>query len=243
MSTEPIQELEVFLDDANALAVEDKKRAELIATLQPLAKRIEPALRYAATCEVTNEAQAKDAANNREMMIQFAEEAEKSIRAFDDNLLERMFKAHRKGTTLIGRFLVLLDAAKTVKQKVMSWQQREAEKAEAEMARLQSELDVKAARERERLEKEAAKLKTPALREQRMEEAAQVVPAVVHVAVPPKAVRSQTRWKVKSVDMTAMGIPKEVQGYVEIKVGNLERSKAANSLLEVPGVQFHQVLV
>ena len=43
--------------------------------------------------------------------------------------------------------------------------------------------------------------------------------------------------------MTKMGIPLEIQGYVTIETGKLQRAKAANTMLVVKGVVFTQKLV
>lgn len=242
-TTEPISELELFLDDTNALAVQDQKRAALIATLKPIASGIGDLYQYSIDVRVTDESSAKKAAEVRDHMLSCASLAETAIREFDGNLLGRLFNAHRKGTALIARFTVLNEYARTVKQKILRWQQDEADKAEKERQRLQAIVDEKARVEKERLEKLAEKRVTPEVKEKYREQAAAVVAPVVFVAPPTKAVSAQKRWRVKAVDMTLMGIPPSVQGYVEIKISNLERAKAANSMLEVPGVSFHQVLV
>lgn len=242
MTTEPLLDLELVVSDTNALAVADKDRAALIETLKPIADTIANAQIFVRTINVNNEQEAKDAAVTRDKLIEYAHTAETALREFDGNLVERLYRTHRAWTALIGRFAVLNDLAREIKQKIMLWQAMEAERAERERARLQSILDEQARAERERLEKQAAKLKTPALKEQRLEQAAAIVPSVVQVAAPPKAVKSQTRWKVKAFDMTAMGIPKEVQGYLTVETSRLERAKAANAMLVVSGVEFHTVL-
>lgn len=239
----PIYDLELVVQDTNALAIKDKAVSELVGTLKPIADLIPGYQKLANTIRVTNEAEASAAAQVRESMIADATAAEKALREFDGKLVERLFKTHRAWTSLIARFSALNDAAKKVKQAILSWQQAEEEKARKEAHRLQAAADEKARLERLRLEKEAAKLKTPELREQRMEQAAAVTAPVIHVAAPTKAVAGQKRWKVKSFDMTLMGIAPEVQGYITVETSKLERAKAANSMLSVPGVVFHQVLV
>ena len=79
----------------------------------------------------------------------------------------------------------LCDQVETiVKAKYVTWQQEQERKAQEEQRKLQAEADEKARRERARLEAEAAKLKTPELKQARMEEAAAVVAPVVSVAAP-----------------------------------------------------------
>lgn len=242
-TTEPLAELEIVFQDTNALAVADGERAALVAKLKPIAALIPDYLQYAADVKVTNKDQADQAALARDAILASSGDAEKALREFDNKLIERLFKTHRAWTALIGRFSVLNDAAKKVKQVILQWQAAEEQKALKEQQRLQAESDERARLERERLEKQAAKLKTPELKEQRMEQAAAVTAPVVFVAPPTKAVSAQKRWKVKSVDMTLMGIPPAVQGYITVETSRLERVKAANSLLTVSGVEFHQVLV
>lgn len=242
--TEPIiNDFELVVNETNALAVSDNDRDALVATLKPIAEKIANAMIFADQIKVTNEQEAKDAAVSRDVLIEYADTAEKALRNFDNRLVERLHKAHRGWTSLIGRFAVLNEAARKIKQAILSWQAAEEEKAERERQRLQAEADERARQELERLRKQAEKLKTPELKEQRLEQAAAVTAPVIHVAAPTKAVAGQKRWKVKAFDLTAMGVPAAVQGYVEVKVSNLERAKAANSLLTVPGVEFHQVLV
>lgn len=246
-SIEPIQALEVFFNDTNALAVQDQKRAALIAILKPIADLIEPSLTYANLCQVNNAEQAKDAASNREEMIEAADQAEKAIRSFDDNLLERMFKTHRTGTALIARFAVLTEAAKRVKGKIIGWQSAEEEKAEKERQRLQAIADEAARKEQERLEKLADKRVTPEVKEKYREQAAAVTAPVIHVAAPTKTVKSQTRWFVKSIDLqvfiVAAAENRSLAGYITVDETKLARAKSANKMIEIPGVEFESRLV
>lgn len=244
----PIAELDVVMAGTNRLMVEDNKRAVLVATLIPIAQRIGELIAYANVVKVETAAEAEDAANNRNMMMADSATAEKALREFDSNLVERLHKTHRAWTALIGKFTDPLgDAAKKVKQKIIAWQTAEAEKAERERAALQAKLDEDARKERERLEREAAKLKTPELKQQRMEAAAQVVVPVVQVAALAKAVKTQARWFVVGVDkavfVKAAAKDKSLLGYVEVDKGKLERAKAANSELECAGVNFAKKFV
>ena len=111
--------------------------------------------------------------------------------------------------------------------------QAQAVENEAERKRLLAEA------ERKRKEAEYAAAKAQ-FREQN---AASVVATVVTVAAPTMRKGAKLVWRVKSIDMTAMGIPVAVQGFVEVKATNLERSKAANPMFTLPGVTFHQVSI
>ena len=249
-------DLEIVLTGTDALAVQDHERAALVAALQPIAERIPGYLSYAAAVIVENAEQAVSAASYRDTMLADAVNAETTLREFDNRLIERLFKTHRAWTALIGRFGVLEDAAKKVKQTIIGWQVAEAAKAERERQRLQAEAEERARRERERLEKEAARLKTPELREQRLEQAAAVIAPVVQVAAPANAVRTQKRWVVQSLELAAFGIPATVAGYFSVEKHpdgrfklaivsgvKLAAAKTANSELHVPGVTFQQITI
>lgn len=242
-TTEQIHELELVVDETKNLEVQDNEVRNLITQLQPIAAFIAEAKQYADTVVVANQKDALEAAEWREKMIESCKKAKDAINGFQGGIIDRLFKLHRRWTAFRGLFDSLESSAKILKGKIIAWQQAEEQKAAEEQRRLQAEAEERARKERERLEKEAAKLKTPELREARLEAAATIVAPVITVSAPTKAVKSQKRWKVKSVDMTAMGIPREIQGYVEVKITNLERAKAANTMLEVPGVEFHQVAV
>src|SRR3990167_10416647 len=169
--TEPMIDLEIVLTGTDALAVQDHERAALVAALQPIAERIPGYLSYAAAVIVENPEQAVSAASYRDTMLADAVNAETTLREFDNRLIERLFKTHRAWTALIGRFGVLEDAAKKVKQTIIGWQVAEAAKAERERQRLQAEAEERARRERERLAKKAARLKNPELPGQRLGQA------------------------------------------------------------------------
>jgi len=243
-----IQELEIVLEQTGALAPTDNARNELIAELKPIAERLPELIQYADQLTVSTQAEAEAAATNRELITQTAEKAEALIRDFNGGLVERLFRLHRGWTANLNRFKNPLDAAaKIVKQKIIQFHEGEKEKALAIQAKLQAEADEKARKERERLEKEASKIKTPELKEQRLAEAAQVVAPVVQVQIEKSPVKTQTRWTVESVDKFALAAAavrdRNNLGYLDVNTTALTRAKAANSMLEVPGVVFKKVMV
>ena len=141
------------------------------------------------------------------------------------------------------------EAERVVKDKVLAWQQEQQRLAAAEQARLQAEADEKARRERERLEKEAAKLKTPELRQERLEQAASIVAPVVTIAAPvATAAGTSTRktWRAELVDIGKL---------IEAAPGNATAAsllvfneQAANAFaratkgnVAIPGVKFVEV--
>lgn len=238
-----IAELELMIADTNGVQVPDTALRDIAQILRPVALTIPEAQAYVRTLRVTNQAEADAAAARRDEMLAGAKLAKDTIDGFQDGLISRLHKLHRRWTAFRGLFDPLEATAKQVKQIVIAWQEDERRKAEAEQRRLQAEADERTRKERERLEKEAAKLKTPELKEARLEAAASIAAPVVTVSAPAAAVKVQRRWKVKSFDLTKMGIPKDVQGYITVETSKLERAKAANTLLEINGVEFHQVVI
>jgi len=238
-----ITELELVVSGTNELAIADAAFAELVATLQPIADRIETAVTSADECVVTDEDSADVAATCRDAIIADLKQAEEALRGFEGGIINRLHSQHRAWTALLALFKTPLDgAAKTIKGKVIGWQNAEAEKARKEQARLQAEADERARKERDRLEKEAAKLKTPEKQEERREAARQVVAPVVSVEAPRAAVKTQRRWCVARVDAAAFikaaAADEALIGYVTINEGTMARAKAANSRIEIPGVTF-----
>jgi hypothetical protein len=114
--------------------------------------------------------------------------------------------------------------------------------------RLQAIADETARKERERLEKEAAKLKTPEKREAKLEQAAAVVAPVVTIAAPEKPKGESTRklWRARLTDKAAL-IQAAAQGN-EIAASCLAfDQKAANTFasrihaVPVPGIDWYDV--
>lgn len=113
---------------------------------------------------------------------------------------------------------------------------RRAAAAEQDAAK-RKELEAEAARKA----KEAAAAAAKAA--EREERAAAVTTTVVSVSAPQARKGARMQWKVKSFDMTAMGITQAIQGFVTVETTKLERMKAANTMFECAGVVFHQVTV
>jgi len=121
--------------------------------------------------------------------------------------------------------------------------QKEREAAEARRAAGAAEGAERARLQREADAADRAAAAARAKAEVREEKSASVQAAVVTVAAPESRKGASLRWVVKSFDMTNMGIPEAVQGYLEVKTANLARAKAANPMLKIAGVEFHQVTV
>jgi hypothetical protein len=159
-----IQTLEVVVAETNAVVpVADTIRAALIRDLGPVQERI-PEYLLCVKTPVTNQPEADRAAlvcSDIAADIKLVKEHEvlSKITAGLHNL-------HRKWTGLVGEFVFPMDQARRqIKSNILAWEQAEREKAEAEQRRLQALADEQARKERERLEKQAAKIKTAERRE------------------------------------------------------------------------------
>lgn len=110
---------------------------------------------------------------------------------------------------------------------------------QAEQRRLQAEADERARRDREALEKKAAKMKTEAKQEEYRERAAAVVAPVVQVPkTTPKVAGVTTRrvWKWKVDD--ALVVPREFLMIDKPRLDQIARS--LGDQLKVPGITFFQ---
>lgn len=248
MDTAPKEQAVVELGElvvqTSSLQIADAQRTALVDTLRPIAERLSQHAVDSASLVVCDVASAQRAAKLREQILEDSKAALTTLDEFDNKLINRLYSLHRGWTALRGRFSSPLEAAaKTLKQKIGAFEQEQQAAAEREQARLQAEADERARKEQERLQKKAAQMRTPEKKEQYQQQAAAVIAPVISVPVVKTGTSFRTVWKVKSYDLTAMGIPAEVQGFVDIKLSNLERAKAANAMLSVKGVQFHQVRV
>ena len=140
-------------------------------------------------------------------------------------------------------------AENSVKMKVLAWQQAEREKAAIEQRRIQAIADEAARKERERLEKLAAKRKTPEVKARYEEEAAAVQAPVITIAAPVvEAAGSGTRstWKAEVVDMAAL-IAAAVPGSVAASMLTFDQkaadtfARATKGRTPVAGVVFREV--
>lgn len=236
-------ELDIVVAATNAITVPNPVHQALLRDLGPIARRLEQYAMRAEAIAVVNRATADEAAG---LVAQIAAD-EKAVRDNEtlSGITDGLHRLHRQWTALRQRFVEPLETSrKAVKSKVIAWQTFEAEKAAAEQRRLQAEADERARRERERLEKEAAKLKTEEKREERFAQAAAVIAPTVVVEAPKVAVRVQRVWVVDSIDegmfYASLSTRADLRGYVAIDRNRLQRARAANPTLEVPGVTFKQ---
>jgi len=162
--------------------------------------------------------------------------------------------AHAAWKTITGKeaetLKPLTEAEALVKRRMIDYQTEQERIRQAEQARLQAEADAAAERERARLEKEAAKLKTPELREARMEAAAMVVAPVVTVAAAVPRVEGQSirkTWKAvvtdrKALARTILADWVDWEAYVTINQAELDRlaARTKGCLSGVPGLEFRE---
>lgn len=165
-------------------------------------------------------------------------------------IIQSLHCAHRQWCSVRDSILKpLKDGKDRLGGAVMAAERAWAQAAEAERARLQAIADAEAARERARLEKEAAKLKTPELKAARIEAAAAVVAAPVYVQGPAKSRGATTanRWQADATDMAALicaaaGGDKNARRFLVFDAAVArDFARSTNGDTAVPGVVFRQV--
>jgi len=140
-------------------------------------------------------------------------------------------------------------AEQTAKTKALAWAQAEQEKQAAEQRKLQAQADEAARRERERLEREAAKLKTPEKIQERLEQAAAVQAPVITLQTPTAGVQgaaTRKTWKGEVTDLAALlqaAVPGSVAaGLVMANQKAIDGlARATKGVVSVPGVRFYAV--
>lgn len=161
-------------------------------------------------------------------------------------------KAHETWKQICTNENELLDplrqAESTAKKKLLTWKIEDDRKREGERLRLQLEAEEKARRERERLEKQAEKLKTPELKEQRLEEAQSIIAPVIEVqsAVPEvKGISVRKTWKAEIVNKTefvkAAINDSNLLALISIDLQALNKIAAATKGgISYPGIKFYE---
>jgi hypothetical protein len=158
--------------------------------------------------------------------------------------------AHTAWKNIVAKETAMVDvidrAEVVIKRKVGAWQAEEQAKAQAEQRRLQALADEQARKDRERLEKEAAKLKTPELREERLAQAAAVAAPVIQVdAAKVEGAVQVKRWKAEVINMDAL-IVAAVPGSVAASMLGFNQTvadtfaRSTNGKVVVAGVRFFE---
>jgi hypothetical protein len=174
-------------------------------------------------------------------------QAEKRIGELCDPTVAKALAAHRESVAMRKRMLAPFEQAESaVKMKVLQYDRAAEEARQREQARLQAEADAQAETERKRALAAAAKLKTPELREARMEEAAEIVAPVVQIA--PDVTRAagesgRVTWKAELVSMADLIAAAAGGNFAAVSLLNYD-SAAGNALargtkgtVKVPGVR------
>jgi len=177
----------------------------------------------------------------------------KAVEARFDAAKKAAHAAHKQITGLVSELTApMTEAAGIIRDKRRDWQTEQDRIRREEQARLQAIADAEAKRERERLEREASKLKTESLREQRLEQAASIVAPVVEVATSTPNVGRQalrTRWVARLTDKAAL-IKAAADGNQIAQALLVFDQSAANrqavackGAIKIPGVEFVSELV
>lgn len=252
--TEPTQELAVI--ETRALFLPQEKFPAMQEELAIMLPEIQAEIALA-DAQVVN---TQDDADMAGVLLEKLADRSKLVVSKTKPFTQIAYKLHKWLTGYEGQYVKPIDAAyEQLKGKRNRWEIKERQEAERKRAEAQAILDREARQKQEAIQKEIERKQQEAANAKRSEtaekkrqeiealreQAASVVPGVVHVeaAKPTTGPRSQLRWAVDTYDMTKMGIPLEIQGYVTIETGKLQRAKAANTMLVVKGVVFTQKLV
>lgn len=143
-------------------------------------------------------------------------------------------------------YVAPLKRAETIlKDKQITWNDDQERIRMKEQARVQAEADARAEKERARLMKEAEKLKTPELKEQRIMEAETVQAMPITLARSAPAIKGQSfarKWKGEIVDeltaIRALAAKDEAAVYLKINQAELDGYiNRTNGLNAIPGVR------
>lgn len=178
-----------------------------LATVEQVRVEVAPVVARARELAIVTPQDYADAA-------QGTKDIKSALKKVDDFFDPAIGAAHKTWKATLAQKATVADPLKhaenILKSKQLAWR-AEQERVRLETQRkLQAEADARAAAERTRLEKEAAKLKTPELRQARMDQAAAVVAPVVEVSSVQPEVKGQSfrkTWKARVVDVNL--VPRE----------------------------------
>lgn len=206
-----------------------------VQTVEVVKQEVAPVVQEASSIQVT------DAASNERAIafLKAIKAAQKKVTDFFEPIKSAAHRAWKQTTESEAQLLDPLKIAeKSVKDKSITWMAEQERIRQAEQLRLQAEADERARRQRERLEKEASRLKTPELKEQRMAQAEAVTAPVVEVA---KQVGNTAGtalkkvWKHKVVDASL--VPREWLTVNDTALASFARSTKGS--VNVPGIMFY----
>lgn len=190
---------------------------------------------------------------SRDHAVEFLKDikaTEKKVKEYWGPLKKRASDAHKAIVAKENEMIVPLRAKEHEINRIVLAFDRKVERKRREMeARLQAEADEKARRERNRLLKEANKLKTPELKEQRIAEAETVSAPAIQVEPDIERTDGESTvrtWKAKLVNFHAL-VKAAADGneaamsllqYHAVAANKLARAVKDN--MTVPGVEFYE---
>jgi len=160
--------------------------------------------------------------------------------------------AHKTWKEICGKEKDMLDPLKAVeaitKKLQLCYQNEQEQIRRKEEARRQAIEDARVEKERQKLLKEAEKLKTPELKEQRLIEADEIVANVIAVETSVPKVKGQSirkTWKAKIVNkkafLAAALKDENLLSFVSIDNGELNRMAGKRGgNLKYPGIEFYE---
>jgi hypothetical protein len=182
----------------------------------------------------------------------FLKEIKSASKKVDSYFADMKAKAYSAWKAITAREAELLDplakAEKVIKSKMLAWTQEQERIRLAEQARLQAEADEAARRERERMIKQAERLKTPELKEERLAAAEMVIAPVIQVQTEtPKidGLSMRANWTITVVDkqkfIQAAASDQNLAAFLLIDEPALKKlASATQGKLTYPGISFWQ---
>ena len=214
------------MDNAMIVTVPEEKQEE-----------IKKLLNWASQITVTNE-------TIREQAMEVARGAKKQKKWFKDLFDPNISKANKLHKSLVAQKRQFTDLLDNIEDKLKSaigvYDRKQKAIQEAEQRRLQAAEEAKRRKEEERLRKEADKIKTPEIKQARLEEAEEVK-ATIPVIPPPapqkrKGESTRITWKARVTDKNL--VPREYM-FVDVKVLNA-LARATKGSIKVAGVVFYE---
>ena len=173
--------------------------------------------------------------------LKFAGSLKKTIEQEFEDVKQYYYNKHREVSAFIKSYTDRVESARTgLKKAILAYDMEQEKKREAERIRLQAIADEQARKERERLEKQAAKVKTPEKREALLAQAEMIESApVVQVQEPDKPKNSsyiRSEWKHEVINLD------EVPRQYLIANDKLLSAIATNTkgMTKIPGVKFFE---
>ncbi len=219
--------------------------AKELVEIQKLEQSVSPVIKSAAQMVVSNAQEYSGAAD----FLKEIKTTQKKISSYWKPLKE---KAHEAWKIIVAKekemTTPLVQAEQEIKYKMITFTQEEEEKRRKYERRLQAESDARYEKERLKLLKQAGKLKTPELKEQRLQEAQEVEAPVITVQSEVPKIKGQSfskTWKARIVNkreaVEAALIYEALFAFLEFDLSRLNRF-AANTKghVKCPGIEFYE---